>query len=467
MKKKHIKIAIMGAKQAGKTVLLTAIHNRLKYLEEKQQGELCNGWWVHECNRVYPSDGNGALDDFPVDAYEDCYLCGQGEKWPDSTTKPARLCYELTLRKNIGNSPLKRLLYGGDMHERRLCIEFLDLPGERMTDIATMRDRSFLEWSKIVCKTCDNSKIQGVPKAFEDYRRAVVKIIEKPEQGDWDSVRKEICEEYKKVVATLMKKFSPFITPSDMQLDENGQTSEYSDDEEQLAKQLHDVGFAPLPERFFDGKHKELVRSFEDCYDKYQEKKRALFNWLDNVDQIYFLVDVLGILECGRGRYAGVRGQIDLAFPKKDSWLHWLWKGFCGRNISRICMVATQVDRTNIKRDEANITKLLKTLFRHVNQCSRVGLKKETLLCSAMKSTDDLDTGSITGTFEFSEGNRKTGAIPVPEVPEEFDFTGKYSWPSAVPLFCRSDEKETPDYNLNELLARMLCISKNTTSSEE
>lgn len=454
MKRKHIRIAVMGAKQAGKTVFLTAIDDLLRYLDKSQSplGE----WSVKDYGVL-----DGEIDSFPVSKYRECYSKDPPE-WPPSTTKPAMLCCSLTLSKSRSEDFLGRTLKFcglGDRIEEQLTVEFLDMPGERMTDIATMRDSSFQEWSKTVCWIGRNRNVLEQRSQFDEYVKSVEEIVKKG--GDEKGTR--ILEAYKKVVAAYMKASSPFITPSDMQLDEDGKAPEYDDDEKALAGRLNDVGFAPLPQKLFDGKHADLVSSFEKKYDDYRKKKERLFKWLSKVDQIYFLVDVLGILEHGNGRYEGVKNQIDFAFPKEDSWLKWFWKGVCGRNLSRICMVATQVDRTNIDRDKENVEKLLGRLFKSVNHCSR-GVEKETMLCAAVRSTSDCGKDKIKGKFEFGEGENKvvkSGDEPVLEVPSEFDFRKQEQfgpWPKPVPRFRADDSEETRSYQLREILERMLCL---------
>lgn len=477
--RKHIRIAIMGAKQAGKTVLLTAIDGYLKYLSDNVKK--LNGWRVDEYYRSEVADGGDGFKEFPVSKYHESYSKDPPE-WPQSTTHPARLCCSLTLSKDVDapkNSLVGRVLaFCGrcDKAERRLTIEFLDIPGERMTDIATMQGRTFQEWSEKVFRIDRNTDIPSLSTRFDEYVEEAEKIAG---DGSLDSDKKkeQICAKYKDVAAAHIIACSPFITPSDIQLDEDdkdGADSTRIDDDndddtrktpedkrakelEELAKKLNDVDFAPLPQKFFGGTHTDLVSSFEKAYDVYRRKKEGLFNWFSKVDQIYFLVDVLGILEHGKGRYEGVRSQIDLAFPQKGSWLHWLWNGICGRNVSRICMVATQVDRTNIDHNEGNIKKLLDCLFERVNHCSR-GMEKETLLCAAVQSASTVgeDGDKVVGKFTYG-----AGSVNAMEVPDKFDFSKPpskpYKWAKPLPRF-RPDSEIPRHYKLDELLMRMLGV---------
>lgn len=118
----------MGAKQADKTVFITALDTNLEYLSlpplssrmaKEQLGALA-GWRIQRCSL---RKNASTWRDF--DAARHKAELAEVQKWPDATLESVVLAYEIDLVKEGEKS-------------RRIFLEVLDIPGERVSDIATM-----------------------------------------------------------------------------------------------------------------------------------------------------------------------------------------------------------------------------------------------------------------------------------------------------------------------------------------
>lgn len=530
MKKKHIRIAVIGAKRSGKTVLLTAIDNALRWLgsksftqeDKKKKSEFLNDWKFvkYEPGQTVDHRDKFNWEPFPVQEYRTCcFRPGSGE-WPPSTIEPTRLIYNIGLtnevKLGIFSKPIHKLRHGwGKAPEKQtvrrdLTVEFLDIPGERVADILTMQDASFEEWSDVVWKDNMASNSIAVGKAFGVYQNLCIEHRRKLVDGEGvkpvddagkadgegvdpvDDASKAICEAYKQFVATQYKHHYPFITPSVMLMDSCGRQIDIGGekDVEKIAKGLNDVDFAPLPAKFFvetsEGV-RSLVEKFTKAYQNCRKRTKVeeLVKWFACVDQVYYLVDVLTMLQCKEDcRLESVIRQIRHVFPmREEGRLRCLWNtvrrnAVRRREISRVCAVATQIDRTNVTRDQANIEELMKLLFGDIYLGERFG-PPEILSCSAVRSTSDVNEGEkkedwgVKGVLLSDyrkgvddEGNVKKECKPVSVVPDGFDF-GKdvhYEWPYPQPCFCGEGEDGRPrlqnHVGLDELLQRMLGCEK-------
>lgn len=507
MKKKHIRIAVIGAKRSGKTVLLTAIDNALRWLgsiaftqeDKEKKSEFLNDWKVVKVDPVQTVDHRDKFnwDSFPVQEYRTCcFRPGAGE-WPPSTIEPTRLVYNIGLTNEVELGSFSKVIHkaihklrhdGNKTPEnktvwRDLTVEFLDIPGERVADILTMQDASFEGWSNIVWKDNMANNSIAVGEAFGVYQNQCIEYRRKLAEGICfvDDVGEAICEAYKQFVATQYRHHHPFITPSVMLMDSCGRQIDVGEEKdiENIAKGLNDVDFAPLPASFFGETSKDvrsLVEKFTEAYQNCRKRTKVeeLVKWFACVDQVYYLVDVLTMLQCKEDcRLESVVRQIGHVFPMRaEGGGRCLWNAVRRPRISRVCAVATQIDRTNVTRDKTNIEELMKLLFGNIDLGERPGAP-EILSCSAVRSTSDVNEGEkeedwgIKGVLLSdyrkgvdAEGNWQKERKPVPVVPNGFDFGEDVEWPYPQPCFSVEGRDGRPrlqnHVGLDKLLQRML-----------
>lgn len=425
---KKIRIAVLGAKYAGKTVLLSAMDRYFQRLEDSD--EKLNGWQLIKFQDI-SNRRSGEWRVFPKKEYQ-----RRMEKcdWPEQTFIPAVLAYKLDFAK--------------EGKFRRYEIELLDIPGERVADVATMWNASYEEWSDSAL--CEYKKVNC--GWYHDYLGKVEET-----KGDRDSV----LFAYKGFIAKHLSRLSFFVTPSEAMLDRKGKPIDEnglgvnSDDRDWLSK-MNDIMFAPIPyELRTDKKFMACVKDFRKEYRKYKKESRVneIKRWCETSDQVYYLVDVLGSLERGDMGYKSTKEQVRLATVgvTDRSFLRRIFSS----NLSKFCAVATQVDRCALE-DKDNQSKIKEWLNEYF---SKQGVFKkgvfDTKIVAAVSSTQKVKKekeDEVVGykaakgfmrdpNKSFSEDNRLISKepyipMPVPSVAEakKNDYK-EYLWRTPFPYF--------------------------------
>lgn len=460
---RRIRVAVMGVKQAGKTVFITALDNYLEYLSlpplsrrmAKEQLEALAGWRIR---RFSLRKNTSTWRDFDAARYK--AELAEMQKWPDVTLEPAVLTYEIDLVKEGEKS-------------RHIFLEVLDIPGERVSDIVTMWGHTYVEWSETLFDvhsgTCSRDTL-----AFRQY---VSEVDEALSHGDEQTAKVRICDSYRKFLAHQVWNYSPFLTPSEALLDANGKIVEIlpsNDSEEEICSKLHDVTFAPLPTKALKNKgNRRIVRAFERAYKRYMEHVgiAGIVKWMSSVDQLYYLVDVLEILHTGGECWRGVNDQIELALAsgfsrhrgsKIRGFLDLL--SMSRNSVSKICAVATQVDRARLTEDNTkNIERLLELLFGTVFAGLPRKIDRKFIVCSAVVSTDKAEEGNgdtdVSGTAVID--GEVQHSWPTSPVPDQFDFNREYFWPKPDPVFALGRNMKSPEqYHLDEVVREILGITE-------
>ena len=127
-RRKRMRIVVLGSKNSGKTVFLTAVASNL--LNHRKEHFRLNEWEANfEEGMLHGLDKK--IPDFPYLQYREGFAKDNPE-WPEKTTHEMRvLRLPLAFRKE-------------GCKQRDLLIELLDLPGERIADL-TMAGKSYRE----------------------------------------------------------------------------------------------------------------------------------------------------------------------------------------------------------------------------------------------------------------------------------------------------------------------------------
>lgn len=455
---KKIRIAVLGSKYAGKTVLLSALDKYLQRLEEtseklNRKGECAkesNGWQLAKLQDI-SAKRRGEWSIFAKKEYQrkmaEC-------NWPERTSIPAVLAYKLEFAK--------------EGKFRRYEIELLDIPGERVADVVTMWNKSYEGWS-------DEALKQYKKTESDWYHGYLEKVAES--KGDRDF----ILLAYKEFVAKHLSNLSFFVTPSEAMLDrkgtsidERGLTVEY--DDKDLLSRMNDIKFAPVPYEFRGNKEfMTCVKDFRKEYRKYKKESQVdgIKGWCETSDQVYYLVDVLGALERGDAGYKSTREQVRLATVGVAD--RSLFRRIFSSNLSKFYAVATQGDRSALDEDaEERIKEWLDEYFSKTEVFRRGVFGK--VIVAAVSSMQKIqkaeEGGVIKEEYEgrkgfmkdpnksFSEENRLISKkpykpMPVPSVAEaqKRNFKG-YSWERPFPYF--PEDGNFANYNLDRIVASIL-----------
>lgn len=454
---KKIRIAVLGSKYAGKTVLLAALDRYMDRLlntsltlwEKGECEENAEGWGLLKKEDMPDRRHRGWLK-FSKKKYHEKM---EGNDWPERTLTPAVLGY--------------KLVFAREGKIRRYEVELLDIPGERVADVVTMWNKSYDEWS------------DGVEEEYKKVNEEWNIYLEKVRKSG--GTKELILEAYTEFLAQHLRAYSFFVTPSEAMLDRHGDPidemglSEDSSVEEWRSK-MNSIKFAPIP--FDIRKDKSFigsVKEFRKEYEKYKKESRVdeIKKWCITSSQVYYLVDVLGTLERGKVGVESTKRQVRLATVGVAD------KSFLTRmfspNLRKFCAVATQVDRCGIEgnRWKENKSRLEEWLSEYFSKANTVAFKKGvfcTLVCSAVSSTRPvkeengvLKCEGVKGFMKdankpFSDDNcrhglRETMSVPSVDEAEKKNYEG-YAWQVPFPSF--PHDGNFLHYNLDKIVASMI-----------
>lgn len=459
-----VRIAILGSKKAGKSVMLTAIQNYLKYLASKDDYDESSleskmlsddGWRVVSVVNRLPK----VWEDFNYGYNREklCHVTDADEGWPDETEKARCMQMDIDLKQHDGK----------DAKNRFLTVQILDIPGERFSDLGTMYGRDYQTWCDLLCENHHDKSTCARP--WKEYEDRVKKILEEiGDNKDVESFIKQCRDAYEDFVMLQAKSFSPFVTPSGFLLPNTlGKTNAAEPMDEPFPCPL-----IPLTDAVFKSKRqlaRKAITKMRKEYNRYKQEYELgkLAKWLGSAHQLYYLVDVLGILMNGKGAFEGARAQCEMVLQNfmhgNPSVFGRSWRFLFKTRLRMAYGVATQIDRV-LSADHANIEGLLKILMKR--QLGDLGCIHDILSCAAVKSTREAD-GKLAGNFKKNRLRKKTegdnyGADPdyrpMP-VPAKWDFSEScdYHWKFPEPLeFPEYESVNPPNTNLKEIVKKMI-----------
>ena len=410
-----VKAVVVGAKECGKTALITSLYSNLRRLDPRTGFDL-DEW---EISRFL--EDSSANDSHAFDLEGACIRLNDRRcpRYPQQTKdwSVIRMDVELVKRRKEGKWYCWNRLKETGFHRQKkvVSIEILDLPGERLSDLALMlgekfRKRTFEDWSKGVwghykgigkpdnCEWLSYdgylNRVKGILSEFKDE---VKKCLDGNMPADNSMVASK-CNEYKDKIVKEYKKFLPTIraskvayyAPSTIRLMEDGKlvpaknadefhnalVSGLNETEEgklvppdlntkgsrQVYIGLEGDEFAPLPvEVFEDDECRELIKLFHDSYSKYYKRiVQPIVDKLMHVSQVYYLVDVLNLLRDGREkkdaevRFGSSLFKIFGNTPSKAPVVAGMvnWLSKLFSSVRKVCLVATQADKVAIWTDQ-------------------------------------------------------------------------------------------------------------------
>ena len=410
------KAVIVGAKESGKTSLITSLYSNLQQCGNRKDFHL--GDW--EVSRFISEE----TDDPHVFDFQGACNHLKGCRYPVQTKDWSVIKMEVHLSKvekqGFGNK-CKKIFF---RQKKIVDLEILDLPGERLSDLALMVDEKFKRstfraWSLRVEATYKsiekpehsqwnsyNAYIHEVKGILEDLKNEVKRIDEKNVEKSVTATeksnahklcKKRIIEAYKKFLPLIRDSRVVYYAPSITRLTDDGRLVPASsaekfhralvsglketddgklmpldpEDKSAMANNirhvwigLKDDEFAPLPREVFeDDQFKDLQELFEDSYNKYYEQiVEPIVKRMKGASKVYYLVDVLNLLRDGREkkdaevrfseRFFKVLGKKPSKVPVIGGMIDWFSSLLS--SVQKVYLVATQADK-------AVITKLVRS----------------------------------------------------------------------------------------------------------
>lgn len=428
-------MAMIGAKGSGKTALITAIRSNLERQQPEWLGSTCKVTVEkieEKENLKHQFDYDGACSELIEGNY------------PNPTTDWSVMRVRLKVEVRRPETKFKivnRMM--GKWRVESVVLDILDIPGERVADFL-MAGKTFKEWSVAL-----NKKFSTNPQ-YGEYLNGV--------RAKKDPTVETIVEAYKDFLVSIYKSKSTYYTPSTVRLTQDGNTFTAKSEEElrdelaQRAVGLKDNEFAPLPSEMFDATEQEkekwakVIASFERSYRRYnKEVLKPLLNWIWDVDQVYYLCDILSLLRHGRSAYdleALFGGVVFHEFRKEKSpyagvgLLCDAWHKITKTEVDQVHLVVTQIDRVPYlkkvspggKTNAMCLADLMSQLHRPTVES--YNLTCDTMVCAAMPSVAGYDRGGEGGAIgRFNKNNyNDSGAKDVPDVPERWPTGPDDEW---------------------------------------
>ena len=426
------RIGVLGPNWSGKTVLLTSLINHLSSHDPRHfyLGDGKNSGEVRKYRRLSEDDGWPAFD---YDQYRERIV---HRRWPSKTTDRSE--YVCSFERS-------------DWKYRDLTLKLFDLPGERISDVAMLREGSntFATWSDAFFRRADRDV------SYADFLEPYRKTLAAP-----TVTAAEVLRSYKLALGHLRLAYKPFISPSTYALDREGQPCR-GRDPEALADERY-VGlrkgeeFAPLPLEF-RRQHASMAEMFQRRFQRYSAEVVApLVSGLKSCHSLVILVDVLRILATDTGAHDDyqelLRDMLRALNPSEnilERGVRWASEFLLPADwrpgwISRLAFVAPKADL--IHPDDRNRLKhlLRQMVERDARDCD--GIKYDFFNVSAVRATEVVAaadgqrilTGSTMLDAEgkpIDPGDRQK--FTVSALPDEWPRqwkVGDYVFPSVYPV---------------------------------
>ena len=460
----RIRVVLLGSKGTGKTVFLTSVGDQLRHYYQSSLG--LNGW-----SATFDSEDNarahkGLLEshvpDFPY-AESRAYL-SKGE-WPAKTKDWSVLTVPFILTKG--------------KKKRRILLEMLDLPGERVADFA-MINLSYQKW----CNWMETrfGGIFGYSEPFKRYMRRLSGC------GDDEVGREEAIGAYKDFLRDEYGSYSLSLTPSTVKLGRDakqrtGSKDQFRNDLETVPIGIsHELQFIPLPKECFadDSLHRQWVKPFSKAYEAYKKAViMPIASWCRHANILLYFVDVLDLLSRGPYVYNSEMkfAEQALGFFRRSQTANMFMKPIIGikdlfvTHVDGIYVVATKTDRVCGQKQGNRMVHLAEKMLKPV--VARLGLeegKTGFLSCAAVDTSDEWKKESVIGARIRTGKDIQTGQaiielkqFKVDDVPEEWPnsdkwHSGSLNWPNTFPLFDRREDCPPKQKGLDEILCRILNI---------
>lgn len=447
------RIAVTGLTQAGKTVFLTS---------------LIDHWLKCDPNRFRL---DGATQKQIYCKWSDTEIGRQGRRfflknrarlergdWPEKTLSNER--YELLVKLD-GRWRWKR-------------VTFIDIPGERFADADMLLARSFDQWSDEIRHRL------GLEERIANESREFLALYDAATADEklGPATVDNLAVAYQRLLAQLILRQHPFISPSSILVDQTGQ---YVPDRVLDASDpavlvdwlsttaecgLHGKPVFPLPPSV---RATESGRRIAQNYLAYcQQVVRPALAPLAGCQDVFILIDIVAILENGPEWKNVLAELLDsmLRHVAPGGKLTRLMKttlrlgslGWMPTHLRRISFIATQIDRVH-PNEHDRLGRLLESLYREAARCYEAdgSFQCNRVLVAAVNSTHCAD-GLLSYNRQNSRGElegAQQSANSLPDAFEEDWCPDDYQFPRPAAIMPKNRGVPPAQINL-ERVTRML-----------
>ena len=235
--------------------------------------------------------------------------------------------------------------------------------------------------------------------------------------------------------------------------------------------------FVPLPPACFKGNApcKKWLKPFERSYNAYRSAVVApIGDWLEDVNQLFYFVDILGLLQRGPDVYNAEKAfgaQALHMFAQPDSpnslvrVLRWFLGTFLRTHIDGAAIVATKADLVLSEENRSRLKNLARQMFGAALQ--NLGLDDrhaEVISCAAVRTTDEYLREKALGARLDGTSDAVT-THQAADVPDEWPDSAaggigdaRFGFQPTFPRFDKREDCPPPHLGLQDILVRMLSL---------
>ncbi len=442
------RIGLVGLTHSGKTTFITSLldhwnsHDRQRFSLGKKSHDICIEWLgkPHE---------NGK---HRYRIHRSSIAFG---KWLPKTLECER--YDVRVHSSAWK------LFSTD-------VTLFDIPGERLADVDMLRFRSLIDWSKETNNRLRLGSLNQISGEFQKvFDRSATPSVQWLEALEGS---------YRDVVAQLLKDRNPFITPSSVLVDAQGNyvPEAYLNGKKDITQWvtkhstfgIGEHAIFPIPEAFTGSK---LLHDKQKQYRKYCKKVvwPALAT-LSSCQEVVVLVDVAAILSMGtnwKNQTSEFLKSLIRQIVVKSKTAKWCTDtvfygtaGFAGRRVEKITFVASQADRVHMD-DHDSLLLLLQELVRDSIKVVRGSNLASTdyEVAAAVNSTECGPDHSM----RFMQDGAPNGAMLVASqipasFPNDWDHN-EYSFPLPSPRIPKNTGNPPRQFGLEHITERILNLS--------
>lgn len=507
----RIRVVLLGSKSTGKTVFMTSVGAQLRN-HDKSVFDL-RGWTVEfdpdEDAKIQERVPKSSIKAFPYADFRKDLAKGE---WPAKTEDGfSVLTVPFTLEKTDSEERhlIQRvLLRMSETHEvkkqRRILLEMLDLPGERVADFA-MLGRSYREW----CNWMENRF--GGTLGSSEYFKNYLKRVSTLGGGDPDNKKKAI-DFYKDFLADEFANLSLSITPSTVKYTCNKclyrdkcpyrdkcNERRYNRDKCQCPKEelpeltreerrelireglnevpvgkSKDLQFIPLPKESFakGSSHAGWIKLFAKAYEAYKKSEiMPIAAWCEHANSLLYFVDVLELLRRGPEVYNTEKRFAEQALGffkhrRPDNILMKPIKGLADWFVTHLDSVQIIATKTDCAGNQG--TKMLKLAQKMMEPVVRtMGIDRVEYASCAAVATAGIYKDRHAISARIKKGNEiQEETILVDEVPGDWPESVKwrrdFNWQDTFPLFDERDDVPPRQTGLDKIIRCVLNIPDET-----
>lgn len=319
----HLRVAITGLRQSGKTTLMTALIDQLLHVEQST----LNQWTVNSSGRLKgireENHDQLHIPAFPYHSFRQTLTEGQ---WPESTQTLNET--RLVIRYQSQNGLRRRL-----SAYRDLWLDLIDYPGEWLLDLPLL-DQSYASWSKSVAQM-----IRLMGHQEDSCISQIAQLDPKTKASEYPIG--QIAEHYRQYLRKLRDEGGYYLTPGRQLLPGELKGAPVLDFFPWLG---------PQPE----GEHRlEKDSCYELMCQRYEYYCKHIVlpfyrDYFKGFDRQVVLVNVLDALNHGAGAFSQLQYTLNRLLESFRYGHRGLLNRFFVPKIDRVLFAATQADRITL-----------------------------------------------------------------------------------------------------------------------